>query len=58
MEPNECTQLLTRIYDVVDGLTPELVNALTKEVFEQMTCRVEEMGERCKKIKKTRRLIL
>jgi ArsR family transcriptional regulator len=28
-----------RIYKVVDGLTPELVTTLTKEVFEHMVCR-------------------
>ena len=28
-----------RICKVVDDLTPELVNALTKEVLDQMTCR-------------------
>jgi len=27
-----------RIYKAVDGLTPELVNTLTKEAFEHMTC--------------------
>jgi ArsR family transcriptional regulator len=27
-----------RIYNVVDGLTPELVNTFTKEIFEHMTC--------------------
>jgi DNA-binding transcriptional ArsR family regulator len=26
-----------RIYNVVDGLTPQLVNILTKEIFEHMT---------------------
>ena len=31
-----------RIYNVVDGLTSELVGALTKEVFEHMTCSQEE----------------
>ncbi|MEM2099308.1 MAG: metalloregulator ArsR/SmtB family transcription factor [Candidatus Bathyarchaeia archaeon] len=27
-----------RIYAVTDGLTPELVNALLKEIFENMPC--------------------
>jgi ArsR family transcriptional regulator len=27
-----------RIYNAVDGLTPELVKTLTKEIFEHMTC--------------------
>ena len=27
-----------RIYNAVDSLTPELVNALAKEIFKHMTC--------------------
>jgi hypothetical protein len=28
-----------RIHNMIDDLTPELVNVLTKEVLDQMTCR-------------------
>jgi len=28
-----------RIYQIIDAVTPELVNALAKEAFEHMTCR-------------------
>jgi DNA-binding transcriptional ArsR family regulator len=29
----------SRVYRVIDNLTPELVNALSKEMFDHMTCR-------------------
>jgi DNA-binding transcriptional ArsR family regulator len=28
-----------KIHNIIDGLTPELVSTLTKEILDQMTCR-------------------